>query len=136
MSTVRIGFTGNRYGLNQSQIEEIKKIIESHDNIIVSHGDCVGSDTEFHNICVSYKEQFNKNISIHIYPSFNPVMRAFNKGDVIMKEKQYLQRNLDIINNSDMLIACPVDKNVEEMRSGTWVTIRHAKKQGMTIHIL
>jgi len=79
MSTVRIGFTGNRYGLNQSQIEEIKKIIESHDNIIVSHGDCVGSDTEFHNICVSYKEQFNKNISIHIYPSFNPVMRAFNK---------------------------------------------------------
>ena len=53
-----------------------------------------------------------------------------------MKEKIYLQRNLDIIKNSNILIACPINKNKEELRSGTWSTIRQAKKQNITVHIL
>ena len=74
-----------------------------------------------------------KTITIHIYPPDNPILRAFNKGDVIMKEKSYLHRNIDIIKNSSLLVACPVDKNKEELRSGTWSTIRQAKKLKLTI---
>ena len=52
-----------------------------------------------------------------------------------MKEKSYLHRNIDIIKNSSLLIACPVDKNKEELRSGTWSTIRQARKLKLTTFI-
>jgi hypothetical protein len=134
---IKIGFTGNRHGLNSEQKVQIISILDKYNNLILSHGDCVGSDTDFHNLCVNYRnEHLNKKIMIHIYPPNNPVLRAFNQCDLIMDEKPYLQRNLDIVTNSSILIACPVNKNKEEWRSGTWSTIRKAKKQNLTIHIL
>ena len=137
MESIKIGFTGNRNGLNQEQKERILMILDKYDDIIVSHGDCVGSDTDFHNICINYKETYpTKKIIITIFPPSNPTLRAFNKGDLLMKEKPYLQRNLDIIKNSNILIACPINKNKEVLRSGTWSTIRRAKKQNITVHIL
>jgi hypothetical protein len=53
-----------------------------------------------------------------------------------MDEKPYLERNLNIIKYSFVLIACPIDKNKEEFRSGTWSTIRQAKKLNKLIYIL
>ena len=137
MEPVRIGFTGNRNGLTHEQKEEIKSILDKYDNIIVSHGDCVGSDTDFHNICVNYKNSYpNKQITIHIFPPSISTLRAFNVGDVLMDKQPYLQRNMSIIKNSTMLIACPTDKNKEELRSGTWSTIRQAKKLNKEVIIL
>jgi hypothetical protein len=133
---IKIGFTGNRYGLNDEQKEQIVYLLDKYNNIIVSHGDCIGSDTEFHDICVNYRNiNINKQIRIDIYPPNISKLRGFNKGDIIMNEKPYLQRNSDIINNSSILIACPIDKNKEEIRSGTWSTIRKAKKQKLEIYI-
>jgi hypothetical protein len=131
MEPIRIGFTGNRNGLRPDQEEQIKLILDEYKNIIVLHGDCVGSDTDFHKICVNYKNK----ITIHIYPPNNPMLRAFNDGDKVMEEKSYLERNMDIVKNSDILIACPVDKNKEELRSGTWSTVRQAKKHGIPVYL-
>lgn len=134
---IKIGFTGNRHGITDNQKEEIIKILDKYNNLIVSHGDCVGSDTDFHNICVNYRNIHpNKKIRIDIYPPNYPKFRSFNKGDLIMDEKSYLERNLDIVKNSSILIACPIDKNKEELRSGTWSTIRKARKHNLEIYIL
>jgi len=134
---IKIGFTGNRYGLTPEQKDQIILILDNYDDIIVSHGDCVGSDTDFHNICINYRNEHpNKKIRIDIYPPNNPTLRAFNQPDILMEQATYLQRNLDIIKNSSILIACPIDKNKEELRSGTWSTIRKARQQKLIIHIL
>lgn len=136
MNQVKIGFTGSRNGLNSEQKIQIIELLNNYDNIIVSHGDCVGADDDFHKLCLEYRENHhNKNLVIHIYPPSNPTMRAFNQEDVIMDEKPYLERNKNIINNSNILIACPQDKNNEVLRSGTWSTIRQAKKKQMEIFI-
>lgn len=136
-SSIKIGFSGNRNGLNLEQKEQIKNILNNYNSIIVSHGDCVGSDTDFHNLCLEYKElNPEKNLIIHIYPPNIQTMRAFNQADLIMKEEPYLKRNLNIVKNSSILIACPTDKNVEVLRSGTWSTIRQAKKHNLQIYIL
>jgi len=133
----KIGFTGNRHGINPEQKLGIISILDKYDNLIVSHGDCIGSDTDFHNICIDYRNANpNKKLRIDIYPPNYPRFRAFNKGDLLMDEKPYLERNSDIINNSSILIACPIDKNKEELRSGTWSTVRKARKQKLTIYIL
>jgi hypothetical protein len=136
MDQIKIGFTGNRYGLRQDQKTQIEALLDKYNHITVSHGDCVGSDTDFHQLCISYKYTHpEKKITVHIYPPDNPRLRGFNKGDVVMPEKPYLQRNMDIIKNCDLLIACPVDKNKEEQRSGTWSTIRQARKLKLTTYI-
>jgi hypothetical protein len=136
MEPIKIGFTGNRNGLNSEQEEQITLLLNKYNNIIVSHGDCVGSDTDFHKLCINYKEtHLDKTIMIHIYPPNNSSLRAFNQGDLLMEEKPYLERNLNIIKNSSILIACPIDKNKEELRSGTWSTIRQAKKQNVLTYI-
>lgn len=90
--TIRIGFTGNRFGLIKEQVSEINIILNKYlidYKIIALHGDCVGADTEFHKIC----ELFN--ILIHIYPPDENKLRGFNKG-IIMDPKPYLKRNDDI----------------------------------------
>ena len=137
MDTIKIGFTGNRMGLNLQQKEHITLILAKYTHIIVSHGDCVGSDTDFHNLCTAYREaHVDKTLKIHIYPPTNSTLRAYNTADVLMVEKPYLERNLDIINNSALLIACPIAKHKEELRSGTWSTIRQAKKRNIATIIL
>jgi len=133
MEPVKIGFTGNRQGLNDEQKEKIMSILDNYDNIIVNHGDCVGSDTEFHNLC---RKREDKKIIIHIFPPNIRTFRGFNHGDLIMEEKPYLERNLNIIKNSSILIACPRDKDKEELRSGTWSTIRQARKHNLLLYIL
>jgi|694.fasta_scaffold134342_3 hypothetical protein len=137
METIKIGFTGNRYGLSIEQKEQIKLILDNYTNIIVSHGDCVGADTDFHNLCINYRETYpDKSLMIHIFPPNDPKSRAFNKGDLLMGENPYLVRNSAIIKNSSILIGCPIDKNKETLRSGTWSTIRKARKQNLLLYIL
>ena len=136
MEQIKIGFTGNRYGLRPDQKTQIEDLLDKYDHITVSHGDCVGSDTDFHLLCISYKYRHpEKTVTVHIYPPDNPRLRGFNKGDVVMPEKPYLQRNMDIIKNCSLLIGCPVDKNKEEQRSGTWSTIRQARRLKLTTYI-
>jgi len=67
MSTkICYGFTGTRNGLNNKQKEEIKRILENDNNnnltIEVYHGDCVGADADFHDIC----RNVSANIKIYI----------------------------------------------------------------------
>ena len=62
-------------------------------------------------------------------------MRAFCKGDETRKQKDYLDRNHDIVDETELLIACP--KEPEEItRSGTWATIRYARKKKKKLRII
>ena len=137
MNIVKIGFTGSRDGINSNQRQEIINILNKYigcDTIYIYHGDCKGADTDFHNICAEFKNRAN--IIIQIHPPNVNTMRAFNTPDIMMPVKPYLERNAGIVSNCDILIACPRDKNREELRSGTWATIRAARKANKEIHIL
>ncbi len=136
MEQIKIGFTGNRFGLKPDQEEQIKLILDKYNNIVVLHGDCIGADTDFHNLCVNYRNtHVDKTLLIHIYPPNISSMRSFNQADLTMEERPYLERNLNIIKNSSILIACPVDKNKEILRSGTWSTIRQARKHNVLTYL-
>jgi hypothetical protein len=125
------GFTGNRYGLSETQIKEILKIFENEEGKIeVHHGDCVGADEQFHKLC-----EKNTKIKIVIHPPSDNKLRAFCKSDYITEPKDYLKRNDDILKSCEILIACPIDEN-EILRSGTWSTIRKARKSKKDIRIL
>jgi hypothetical protein len=72
---------------------------------------------------------------IVIHPPLYDNKRAFCIGDEICSKKDYLDRNRDIVDNCDLLIATPKE-TTEVLRSGTWSTVRYAKKIGKPIVII
>ena len=61
--------------------------------------------------------------------------RALANGepDVVLVEGGYMARNDETIRRSDVLIAFPETPH-EETRSGTWATVRRARKKGIPIY--
>lgn len=130
----RIGFTGTRSGMTKSQKEVVNDLLaffakgetypELNNNpriLNAIHGDCIGADFDFHNIAILHGYR------IIIYPCNIPKMRSYVKADEEHLPSAPLIRNHTIVNMSNLLIACP-KSHKEELRSGTWATIRYAKK--------
>jgi hypothetical protein len=84
------------------------------------HGDCVGADAEAHVIATVL------GFETVVHPPKNEKLRAFCKGDLILEPRDYLARNHQIIDATDLLFAVP--DGPETKRSGTWSTIRYARK--------
>lgn len=124
-----VGFTGTQNGMTALQKVKVKYLLIDLKATVLHHGDCVGADTDAHSIA---KEL---NIKIHLHPPINPSKRSFCKADNSEQEKEYLERNHDIVDCSDVLIAIPKGFQ-EELRSGTWATIRYAKKTGKEVYII
>jgi len=93
------------------------------------HGDCVGADEQFHDIC---RELGAK---MHGHPGPDGPLRAGCLFDTSAFPKDYLKRNHDIVNLSDCMIAAPAQRE-EQQRSGTWSTVRFAKQIGKLLIML
>lgn len=130
---MNIGFTGTRKGMNSRQIHNLRSWLISHVDEIESfhHGCCVGADTQAH------IEAYSLGLNIHFHPpiiqDYASDLRDFN--GVWNTPKGYLERNRDIVYQSDILIAGP-DGSKESLRSGTWYTVRYARKVGKEVIIL
>jgi hypothetical protein len=62
-------------------------------------------------------------------------MRAWKNSHHIHRPKGFLTRDQDIVRDTDVLIAIPAE-GVEQHRSGTWATVRFARKLGRDIWIV
>ena len=120
---MEIGFTGTQIGMTDKQKETVKKFLLSFKAARFHHGDCMGADSQAHDIA---KEL---GIAITIHPPLNSSKRALKTGyKKLLDKKPHVERNHDIVDNCRILIACPKG-NDEQLRSGTWATVRYAKKQ-------
>lgn len=129
---LKIGFTGTRHGMNDLQLKELKKIIDTMEFEEFHHGVCIGSDKQAHDYVESVKVK--RGIKIAGYPGKYKKYTADCKCDIMMKPEPYLERNHNIVNHTDILIATPDTK--ERLRSGTWATIRYARNKGVRIYII
>jgi len=122
---MNIGFTGTRNGMTVEQMIALKELLNIlEEPLIAHHGDCVGADKNFHDII----KKFRPNTLIHIHPPSFTAERAFCKGDVLLSEEDYRTRNYNIVDSCDILIAAPY-RNTEESYSGTWMTVRYARRK-------
>lgn len=138
-----IGFSGTQSGMTQFQKDTFASILHIHGVTELHHGDCIGADEQAHKIA------YDEGITIFsIHPPSNPNKRAFcfddrqdTKFNHILTDwkeydearvrwypvRGYLERNQDIVDTVEMLIATPKEY-VHTLRSGTWATIRYAWK--------
>jgi len=128
---MRIGFTGTRKGMTAKQKDSLLRILTEYRPSEFHHGDCLGADAEAHSITQTHCTTAR----VIIHPPTNPAQRAFCHGDGYRVGKEYLARNRDIVDESDMLVAAPETRE-EHQRSGTWATIRYARKRSMAVVVL
>lgn len=145
---MNVGFTGTRKGMSAKQKNGLEDWFEEHydnyeggPNFLAEfhHGDCEGADEQAHEVAGFY---FKKRV---VHPPIDTRYRAYTIGEEwplympkeygYRKPKDYLDRNHDIVDETDVLIAAP-ETMTEELRSGTWATIRYARKQGKLVYIL
>lgn len=120
----QVGFTGTQKGMTDMQKKSVAQIISLYSPGIFHHGCCIGADFEFHKMC----DVVGNTIILH--PPTDE--RKMEKCLVLwatcigLEAKPYLERNHQIVNCSDVLIAAPAERE-EVLRSGTWATLRYAK---------
>lgn len=128
---LKIGVTGTRYGTNETTLNKFLELFTSLENDIIElhHGDCVGVDKQIHDL-------LNNVCRVIIHPPSNRTHRAMctPRDGEIMKEREYLKRNKDIVSISDIIFAFPSSNEI--LHSGTWATIRLAKKLNKQLVIL
>lgn len=132
----RVGFTGSRTSVTMEQLETLYKLLEQVVPFEGHHGDCIGSDVDFHRAA----SQNSQPVVIH--PPLDEKHRAYcfevcfsPLTPKVLAPKEFLERNKDIVHATTMLIATP-DSPKEKLRSGTWSTIRYARKLGKKVHVI
>lgn len=129
----KVGFTGTRHGMTEAQLEVFKKLVNAKEFSEFHHGVCVGSDKQAHDYVEKIKKDKNAKIVGHP-PRFKGSVALDCKCDVYRKTDEYLVRNRNIVDETDVLVATPDTK--EKVRSGTWSTVRYARKKKRKIYII
>ena len=132
---MKIGFTGTRKGTTCEQHHALCEYVKNlPDAAEWHHGCCVGADAE----SVEIVEQWSRRCEIIAHPPDNNAMVSritLEFAKRVEPALPYLERNRAIVNACDTLVACPEGIN-EEQRSGTWSTVRFARKQKKRIVIV
>jgi len=118
-----VGFTGTQRGMTEAQwptlwallIARAMRSSEFHE------GDCIGSDAQAaHGARLA-------GFRIIGHPPTNDSKRAFFPADEWRTPYPYLERNRHIVDAAQEMIATPGEFE-EQLRSGTWSTIRYARR--------
>src|SRR4030095_14184313 len=127
-----IGFTGTQLGMTRDQHHALQTLLQTYAKLPdpeFHHGDCVGSDS----LAASTARDAGFRVIGH--PPLVPYKRTFFDSDETLEPKQCLARNRDIVDAVEILIATPKTMK-QQVRSGTWATIRYARARGVQTIIL
>jgi predicted Rossmann fold nucleotide-binding protein DprA/Smf involved in DNA uptake len=121
----------------ESQKNSLKGLLEAavaiageSEKVILHHGDCKGADAEAHEIALA------AGCEVIIHPPVKRAMRAYCQGArENLPFKDYLERDRCIVDSTIGIIAAP-KSDKEERRSGTWYTVRYARKMNKRVYIL
>lgn len=133
-----LGFTGAQQGMTTFQKEKVRKYLK---NVILCsaamesappvalHGDCIGADEDFNEICAEL------DIPRYCRPCTITYKRAFTDAFQVAEPIAPLDRNRIIAEKCDLLIACPKEER-EQLRSGTWTTVRATRRLNKTVLLI
>jgi hypothetical protein len=128
-AATKIGFTGTRKGMTAAQQQELRELLAATPGVTLHHGDAIGADAQAHEIAAEL------GASVVIHPPSEDGQRAFKSAPDIRAPKPYLDRSKEIVRETEMVAAAPASE-VEELRSGTWSTIRYARRLGRPVWLI
>lgn len=131
-------FTGSRSGCSGIQLATLNSFVfklrnTEYPDVRFLHGGCRGGDTEFHELLFKW-EMLSR---LTVCPSNMPWTQDQLLGSGFKTEDPDfpLVRNHRMVDESQRLFACP-DTLKEIQRSGTWATVRYARKKKLQLYLI
>lgn len=130
-TTVHVGFTATRDPLEDEQLAWVRDTLTTLfvPDAQFHHGDCVGGD-EF-GATVAWELGYQ----VVSHPPTSDILRAYVRSHLILARQSYLKRNRDIVGATGQLVAVPPGPEAEHPRSGTWYTVRVARRAGKPLYV-
>jgi len=128
-----VGTTGTLLGPRPAQYDAFKRFVRRLPIKRFVHGGARGWDTLAHHAVRSHFPD----IPIEIRPGRDPgttVTMPLGRCDIYPALAK-LERNMVIVGRIHGLIAVP-KQDIEERRSGTWATVRYARKLGCPVYVV
>jgi hypothetical protein len=123
-----IGYTGTRDGMTSDQLRAFRlRLVELGPFDLFLHGACKGADSQAARLV--YEELLG--VLVNALPGHLPnwvCPLALEASNAVQEPRKTTERNWEIVERSDAVIACPKGTEDADYRSGTWMTIRAAKK--------
>ncbi len=126
-----LGLTGTQKGATPQQKETLVRMLTEWHPQELHLGDCVGADTDAY---VIMRNVHDDTVLVG-HPPLKGSRRSFLLYDREYTPAPYLERNREIVECSDTMIAV-VGVWEEEVRSGTWATVRYARRLEVPIYII
>jgi hypothetical protein len=128
---MKIGITGTRMGMNESQFTLIEKFLQENfsEGSEFHHGDCVGVDAE----AALLAKDIGYKIVGHPGPNHDN-LRAFVESDETKEPLSHFKRNRNIVDTCDILMVVPL-QNEWQPKGGTWYTHDYAVKQSKALKL-
>jgi len=130
-----IGFTGTKRGMTSKQrgrVDSILRQIVQRGPLTAHQGDHIGCDCDFAGLC---RMVGRDKIMLVSHPPSDSHSRAFYPCDAERSPAGFAERTRAIVDESDLLIACPRQQG-EEGRGGTWAVVGYAKAKGKRVIII
>lgn len=124
-----VGFTGTQRGMTVEQWRKLLLILTAYNPGSFHEGDCIGSDYQAAN------GARHAGFRIIGHPPTKDSKRAYFPADEWRSAAPYLVRNRNIVDASQEMIATPGEFD-EQLRSGTWSTVRYARRIGRPVHVI
>ena len=122
---MKVGFTGTKRGMTAAQHAAVCRLLGELGPSEVHHGCCIGADEQV--------DGFGCRMVLHPPVDQHAMMQIGNR--VTCEPRPFLERNHDIVDATQCLIAAPAQA-IEHTRSGTWATVRYARKVGRTVYVV
>lgn len=122
---MNVGFTGTRKGMSEAQSAQLRYLLALFKHAdhaigrrpVLHHGGCAGADMEASELALGagYEEREHMPYA--------------------QEAKYLLARDREIVKACDVLVAAP-HTDAEQVRSGTWYTVRQARRAGKPVVML
>jgi hypothetical protein len=130
----KIGFTGTHKGACLAQLEELSPKLQALKDAGFDefhHGMCIGADEQAARIAKVIGFRVVAHPGLARDPKNMLYRSEWDGNDEVREAKPFIERDHDIVDETEVMLATPLTC-AEQVRSGTWTTIRYAKKQGRT----
>lgn len=136
------GCTGTRHGASRLQLASVGWLWSRYEFKVLHNGDCVGADEQLYHLAGAFGA---KRV---LHPPTNEANRAFcglrdcvlidEDTTEIRPEYPYYVRDRHIVNDSEVMVACPKQyfETEDKMPGGTWYTIYYTRRVKLPLAIV
>lgn len=135
---MKVSFTGSQSGMILAQRGHLLQQLKTLRPSAFIHGGCVGADDEADELAAYLGIPRFVFGSSNVLKSVSETTMLARVGSAVVfigPRVPPLQRNPKIVDAGDLLIAAPKER-AEVLRSGTWTTVRLARRAGKQIVLL